>query len=46
MESEANIAGSELEVEFTVRSQNVLSQPGIVVPGDESEVVCRGRLRK
>jgi hypothetical protein len=46
MESEANIAGSELEVEFTVRSQNVLSQPGIVVPGDESVVVCRGRLRK
>jgi hypothetical protein len=46
MESEATIDGSNLEVEFTVRSQNVLSQPGIVVPGDESVVVCRGRLRK
>ena len=46
MESEANIDGSDLEVEFTVRSRNVLSQPGIVVPGDESVVVCRGRLRK
>jgi hypothetical protein len=46
MESEATIDGSDLEVEFTVRSQNVLSQPGIVVPGDESIVVCRGRLRK
>jgi hypothetical protein len=46
MESEANISGSDLEVEFTVRGQNVLSQPGILVPGDESVVVCRGRLRK
>jgi hypothetical protein len=46
MESEANISGSDLEVGFNVRGQNVLSQPGIVVPGDESVVVCRGRLRK
>lgn len=46
MESDAVIKGSELEVEFTIRSQNVLSQPGIVVPGDESRVVCRGKLRK
>ena len=46
MESDATIDGSDLEVEFTVRSQNVLSQPGIVVPGDESVVICRGRLRK
>jgi hypothetical protein len=46
MESEATIAGSDLQVEFTIRSQNVLSQPGIVVPGDESAVVCRGKLRK
>ena len=46
MESEATIDGSNLDVEFTVRSQNVLSQPGIVVPGDESKIVCRGRLRK
>ncbi len=46
MESEANIDGSDLDVEFTVRSRNVLSQPGIVVPGDESVVICRGRLRK
>lgn len=46
MQSEATPAGSDLEVEFTIRSQNVLSQPGIVVPGDESAVVCRGKLRK
>lgn len=46
MESDAVIDGSELEFEFTIRSQNVLSQPGIVVPGDESRVVCRGKLRK
>lgn len=46
MESEATIDGSDLEVEFTIRSQNVLSQPGIVVPGDESTIVCRGKLRK
>ncbi len=46
METEATIDGSDLEVEFTIRSQNVLSQPGIVVPGDESRVVCRGKLRK
>lgn len=46
MESDATIDGSDLEVEFTIRSQNVLSQPGIVVPGDESTIVCRGKLRK
>lgn len=46
MQSEATPAGSDLQVEFTIRSQNVLSQPGIVVPGDESAVVCRGKLRK
>ena len=46
MESVATIDGSNLDVEFTIRSQNVLSQPGIVVPGDESRVVCRGKLRK
>ncbi len=46
METEATIDGSNLQVEFTVRSQNVMSQPGIVVPGDESRVVCRGNLRK
>ena len=46
MESDATIDGSNLDVEFTIRSQNVLSHPGIVVPGDESRVVCRGKLRK
>ena len=46
METDATIDGPNLEVEFTVRSQNVLSQPGIVVPGDESRIVCRGKLRK
>jgi len=46
MESTATIEGADLDVEFTVRAQNVLSQPGIVVPGNESVVVCRGRLKK
>ena len=46
METDATIDGSDLDVEFTLRSQNVLSQPGIVVPGDESRVVCKGKLRK
>ena len=46
METDATIDGSNLDVEFTIRSQNVLSQPGIVVPGDESRIVCRGKLRK
>ena len=46
MEADATIDGPNLDVEFMLRSQNVLSQPGIVVPGDESRVVCRGKLRK
>ncbi len=44
--SEAVLSGSELEVEIAIRSQGTLSQPGIVVPGDESRVVCKGKLRK
>ena len=44
--SEAVLSGSELEVEFTIRSQGVLSQPGIVVPGDASTVTCKGKLRR
>jgi hypothetical protein len=46
IQSEALLSGSELEVEFTVRSQGVLSQPGIVVPGNASTVTCRGKLRR
>ena len=46
LDSDASIDGSNIELEFTIRSQNVLSQPGIVVPGDDSRVVCRGKLRK
>jgi hypothetical protein len=44
--SEAVLSGSELEVEVTMRAQGTVSQPGIVVPGDESVVVCRGKLRQ
>lgn len=46
IQSEATLSGSELDVEITIRSQGVMSQPGIVVPGDESMVVCRGKLRQ
>jgi hypothetical protein len=46
IQSEATLAGSELDVEITIRSQGTMSQPGIVVPGDESTVVCRGKLRQ
>jgi hypothetical protein len=44
--SEAVLSGSQLEVEITIRSQGTLSQPGIVVPGDASTIVCRGKLRR
>lgn len=44
--TDAKLSGAELEVELTVRSMSVVSQPGIVVPGDESSGVCRGKLRK
>jgi hypothetical protein len=43
---EGTFSGSELEVEMTIRSQNTVSQPGIVVPGDESTVICRGKLKR
>ena len=44
--SEAVLSGSQLEVEITIHSQGTLSQPGIVVPGDASTIVCRGKLRR
>jgi hypothetical protein len=44
--SEAVLSGDELEVEYAIRSQNTVSQPGIMVPGDESTVVCKGKLRR
>ncbi len=44
--SEAVLSGSELEVEITIRSQGTLSQPGIMVPGDASTIICRGKLRR
>ncbi|HUS13356.1 MAG TPA: hypothetical protein VMZ30_22990 [Pyrinomonadaceae bacterium] len=44
--SQAFLSNGELEVEFAIRSQNTVSQPGIVVPGDESVVTCRGRLKR
>jgi hypothetical protein len=43
---EGKLSGSELEVEMNIRSQSTMSQPGIVVPGDESTVSCRGRLKR
>ena len=44
--SEAVLSDGELEVEIAIRSQNTVSQPGIVVPGDEAVVTCKGRLRR
>lgn len=44
--SEAMLSGSELGVEITIRSQGTLSQPGIMVPGDASTIICRGKLRR
>ncbi|MEP6742167.1 MAG: hypothetical protein ABJB61_06675 [bacterium] len=44
--TEAIINDGQLEVETTIRSQSVTSQPGIMVPGDEQVVICRGKLRQ
>lgn len=43
---EARLSGAELEVRMTVRSQSTYSQPGMVVPGEESTVICLGKLMK
>lgn len=45
IQTEAVLSGSELEVETSIRSQSVASQPGIMAPGDEQVVICRGKLR-
>jgi hypothetical protein len=44
--TETAISDEQLEVETTIRSQSVSSQPGIMVPGDEHVVVCRGKLKQ
>jgi hypothetical protein len=44
--SESVLSGDSLDVETTIRSQNTVSQPGIVVPGNETTVVCRGKLKQ
>lgn len=44
--SEAVLVDDALEVEIAIRSQNTVSQPGIVVPGDEAVVTCKGKLRR
>jgi len=44
--TETTIADDELQVETTIRSQSVSSQPGIVAPGDEHVIVCRGKLKQ
>jgi hypothetical protein len=46
IQSEAVLSGSRLDVEFTIRSQGTLSQPGIMVPGNASTIVCRGKLHR
>jgi len=43
--TETTIADGELQVETTIRSQSVSSQPGIVAPGDEQVIVCKGKLK-
>lgn len=42
--TEAAIEGGQLSVQTTIRSQSVSSQPGIMAPGDEQVVTCRGKL--
>lgn len=44
--SEARLTSAGLEVEMTVRAQGIASQPGMVVPGEESGTRCRGILRR
>lgn len=43
--TETAIRDEQLEVETTIRSQSVSSQPGIMAPGDEHVVVCPGKLK-
>ena len=44
--TETAITDGDLQVETTIRSQSVTSQPGIMVPGDEQVVICRGKLKQ
>lgn len=44
--TENTITDGVLQVETTIRSQSVSSQPGIVAPGDEQVIVCRGKLKE
>jgi hypothetical protein len=44
--TEAVLSGSELNVESNIRSQSTTSQPGIMLPGDEEVVICRGKLKQ
>jgi hypothetical protein len=44
--TEAVLSGSELSVENNIRSQSTTSQPGIMLPGDEEVIVCRGNLKQ
>lgn len=40
----AVLSGDELEVEVGISSRATASQPGIVIGGDESTSVCRGKI--
>lgn len=42
----AVLSGDELEVEVGMSSSASASQPGIIIRGDESTSVCRGRIPK
>ncbi len=42
----AVLSGDDLEVEFGISSSASASQPGIVIRGDESTSVCRGKIPK
>ena len=44
--TDMTLSGAELEVETKIRSQSTISQPGIVVPGNEHLVSCSGKLRQ
>jgi hypothetical protein len=44
--TEAVLSETELNVESNIRSQSTTSQPGIMLPGDEEVMICRGKLKQ
>ena len=42
----AALSGEDLEVEVGISSSSSATQPGVIIRGDESTAVCRGRIQK